>query len=265
MENQNKDSEQNFPKQPSAQGSFTPYMKNFSSFIYKKTEKVSSALYLVSNLLSEEEPLRWDLREAGMSLLNHSMSLIPPSHDSEKDVLETIQVFIIHILSKLQVCFIAGLISEMNFIVFKKELEHILQSIRERLETHHRGHYLLAEDFFRITDPAFPHLPEPSLPREEYSKGQNNVKDNVLYTKKKVLDTKDVSKRQSSISPSKHSNRQEMIIQYLKRVKEASIKDFSTFIKNCSEKTVQRELLQMVETGVLKKVGERRWSKYSLS
>jgi len=44
-----------------------------------------------------------------------------------------------------------------------------------------------------------------------------------------------------------------------------TIKDFTKNIKDCSEKTIQRELLAMVAKGVLKKEGERRWSKYFLS
>ena len=43
------------------------------------------------------------------------------------------------------------------------------------------------------------------------------------------------------------------------------IKDVSPLIKGCSEKTIQRELLSMVKSGILKKEGEKRWSKYSLA
>ena len=34
---------------------------------------------------------------------------------------------------------------------------------------------------------------------------------------------------------------------------------------SCGEKTLQRELVSMVSDGVLKKTGEKRWSKYSLN
>jgi len=43
-----------------------------------------------------------------------------------------------------------------------------------------------------------------------------------------------------------------------------SVKDFTRVIKDCSEKTIQRELLDLVEKGIVKKEGERRWSRYSL-
>jgi hypothetical protein len=44
-----------------------------------------------------------------------------------------------------------------------------------------------------------------------------------------------------------------------------TIKDFAQKIKGCSEKTIQRELIVMLTSGVLKKEGERRWSKYFLA
>ena len=44
-----------------------------------------------------------------------------------------------------------------------------------------------------------------------------------------------------------------------------TIKDFAKNIKDCSDKTIQRELISMVTSGVLKKEGERRWSKYFLA
>jgi hypothetical protein len=42
------------------------------------------------------------------------------------------------------------------------------------------------------------------------------------------------------------------------------VKDVSAVVKDCSEKTLQRELLALVAQGVLKKEGERRWSSYVL-
>ena len=51
----------------------------------------------------------------------------------------------------------------------------------------------------------------------------------------------------------------------------ATIKDIHTEINKdlhgmsfCSEKTLQRELVSMIKDDVLKKTGEKRWSRYSL-
>ena len=58
--------------------------------------------------------------------------------------------------------------------------------------------------------------------------------------------------------------RRNVILDVLRTKQELSIKDISNIVTDCSEKTIQRELLGMVEEGMLKKKGERRWSRYSL-
>ena len=60
------------------------------------------------------------------------------------------------------------------------------------------------------------------------------------------------------------SNRRERIKTILEAKKEASIKDISDIITDVSEKTIQRELTAMIEDNIVKRHGERRWSKYSL-
>jgi predicted HTH transcriptional regulator len=63
----------------------------------------------------------------------------------------------------------------------------------------------------------------------------------------------------------KRTNRQNIILQLLKKKPDVTIKDITQYIKDCSEKTIQRELIALISVGVLKRTGERRWSKYSLA
>jgi len=60
------------------------------------------------------------------------------------------------------------------------------------------------------------------------------------------------------------TNRKDNIIKLFKKGEDLMIKDISHKISDCSEKTIQRELIALVAAGVLKKKGERRWSRYSL-
>lgn len=61
------------------------------------------------------------------------------------------------------------------------------------------------------------------------------------------------------------SDRSQRILGIVKAKGVVSIGDVSALITDCSEKTIQRELLSLVEKGVLKKEGERRWSTYRLA
>src|SRR3989344_3786914 len=76
---------------------------------------------------------------------------------------------------------------------------------------------------------------------------------------------KDKSLKEFGAVSVKKNSRQNIIIAILKRKKEVMIKDVSPLISGCSEKTIQRELSARVQAGILRKVGEKRWSRYSLA
>ena len=91
-------------------------------------------------------------------------------------------------------------------------------------------------------------------PAEDSFKGHYKRHDYIKDSKSPQLSFKNQDQRKDLI---------------LKAFKESRLtfmtsKDFSFFVKDCSEKTIQRQLLDLVKEGVLKKDGERRWSRYSL-
>ena len=88
------------------------------------------------------------------------------------------------------------------------------------------------------------------------------------YSENKAPHRDIFSKGHSTISTILNSERQEAITRFVKEKKEVNIKDIlnvPSIVKGSSEKTIQRELLRLVALGVLKKQGERRWSRYSLT
>ena len=118
-----------------------------------------------------------------------------------------------------------------------------------------------------------PHMQNPNIIKNNSikdiphpDKGQNEVSEVPATDTKNSLNEKmSVIK---IIVPEKivkdKNNRQDIILSMLKSGVKLTIKDFAKNIKDCSEKTIQRELLSLVSKGVLKKEGERRWSKYFL-
>ncbi|NDB61525.1 hypothetical protein EB001_24255, partial [bacterium] len=89
--------------------------------------------------------------------------------------------------------------------------------------------------------------------------------------KKDIVNDKghDSQSRTNTISSQNSANktvsRKDSILAILRTNSNLTIKDFAKVIKDCSEKTIQRELIALVKSGVVKRVGERRWSTYSLS
>jgi len=60
-------------------------------------------------------------------------------------------------------------------------------------------------------------------------------------------------------------DRESKIIEVVRAKVRVSIKDISDALPGVGEKTIQRALVSLVSRGVLKKEGERRWSRYALA
>lgn len=58
------------------------------------------------------------------------------------------------------------------------------------------------------------------------------------------------------------SDRMSLILELVRKRKSLSIKEIAFVIKDCSEKTIQRELNILIERGLIRREGERRWSLY---
>ena len=58
------------------------------------------------------------------------------------------------------------------------------------------------------------------------------------------------------------NKRASTILLFVRKHSGSSIKDISKIVKDCSEKTIQRELSLLIQSGLVEKRGERRWSVY---
>ena len=216
-------------------------------YLYKKTEKLVSAIYLVSNFISDKEPIKWQLRETGIDLLSGSLlsvsNLASDQTLSHHDFVSTG----FKLLSLLQISFVSRLISEMNFNILKYELEVLIQTVETTKKATATEGLIFPDHFFEVSN-NLNNIPV------NVSKGQSIMSDRI---------TRPISPL-SVKKPLEKSNRQEIIIGLLKKNKELGIKDFTSAIKNCSEKTIQRELVVLVSKGQINKTGEKRWSRYSI-
>ena len=61
----------------------------------------------------------------------------------------------------------------------------------------------------------------------------------------------------------KQSRREQILGLFVKGV-DVSIKDISARIRGCSEKTIQRELNNLLYDNIIERIGEKRWSRYIL-
>lgn len=232
--------------------------KNFV-FAHKKIGKLVAAIYLLTNQFQDSEPTKWDIRKLGLRLISLNVNLLKDNISIES-LKKNLKDCILEIVSCFEIVSISGLISKMNLEILKREFFELLNFLNKISE---KGNSQLNDKFFFVES----QYERPSA--EETSsypslKDRNFVSDDLRH----VLDEKNEEKteklREFSTVAVKKSRRQSIIIALLKKKREVMIKDISPLVSDCSEKTIQRELQDLVKRGVLRKEGEKRWTKYSL-
>ncbi len=213
-----------------------------NNFIYalKKTEKIVQAIYLVTSHLNDTEPLKIELREKSLSLLSYSLALNSENSYERQELVRSFLSTGVEISSLMRVASVSGNISTNNATILSNEIESVASHVREKVfpQDSTKG-LILSKDFFATDIPEF----------EKNDKGQNMVNKGL----KMAVKQKD-----------RKNSRQHEILDLLKKQSHLTIKDFARVISDCSEKTIQRELIDLVEKGVVVREGERRWSRYSL-
>ena len=222
-------------------------------FICKKTEKLAIAIYMVTNLFSDNEPMKWTLRKKASDLMSFIVGYKDVLSLEQEDFAYKVKTKILELVSLLLVSSQGGLMTEMNFSILKQEFLNLIITIdSSRVTVKEPIMETMSKTFFDVqkTDLSMPNHPDyahSNLTGMSYT---------IQRTDSNFIKDKDTFKR---------SSRQNIILSLLKKKKELTTKDISQVIKDCSEKTIQRELISFISAGVLKKTGQRRWSKYSLS
>lgn len=253
----------------------TELFKKDKDFFYitKKTDKIASAIYLITDTFSEREPLKWILRKYSLRSISSIMAIKTSADWQWKESLVSLQANMFELISLLETAYVGGLISQMNYSVLSIELIKLMRQHEEYIEALNRekddvklggsffdedkGQNILKDNLHHNTD---------ATASPEYSKGHIES----FFGRKGKVDNVENNMESTDISHKirnkrKKNTRQIMIIDLVKNNKDLSIKDIAVHIKDCSEKTIQRELTSMVNAGVLKKEGQKRWSRYSLN
>lgn len=233
---------------------------------YTKTNKLITALYMVTDIMDKDEPVRNKLRTLGAEIISDNNSLA--SHLDQK---------ISAILSLLDIASAVNMISEMNVNILKKEFIKMKEFINTEVLDTQRNSVLL-EDFFN--EETIPQIPQSKI----YSLGVVSDKTNLAkktnghktinvglqkgHTLMKAISDKIPSLSTNTNFDKLKQDRRDEIIKIIKDKGGATIKDIKDnsqgVLRTTGEKTLQRELISMVKDNLLKKTGEKRWSKYNL-
>jgi len=231
----------------------------------KKSKKLLAASYMITGFLSDNEPLKWSMREKSLSVLSHISEIGNVSLSEEVTLARKIMSDIESLRTFLKVAQIAGFISEMNAAILDQEYG-VLASLIEHGSR--KEGFVFSDEFFAEHDKGqikdTPKNTQSFTPKTKENLHQTSSKI-VSDSSSKTNEPDQPEEQNSTPKQAEKTSRREIILQLVKDNTEVSIKDIVTRFSDCGEKTIQRELAALVQTGVLKKTGDRRWSKYSLA
>jgi len=241
-----------------------------SSFVHlhKSTEKIVAALFLITELMSDNNPIRLKIRTLGVDLVSFILS-------SSTSIVDDVHFFntrytslLLEILSLLEIALLSEQISHMNFRIISEEINRIgevtdklkkrygstaLSSRSARILTRGKASQKATDSLLSASDRFGTQISSSGL-----HKGHSIRHRKSLVSYRKMNNRFDIQ----AIDTVK---RKEIIVNSLKDGKHLTTKDFMSVIGGVSDKTIQRDLISMVKDGTLRKEGERRWSRYFLS
>lgn len=251
-------------------GDSTNPEREYFAFLIKRAEKLASALYMVTGFVSDMEPIKWTLRERSVTLLSDMAVAEHASLSDRIDLFDIAMQATMEIESLVAIARSGRIISDMNAEIISNGYNALKEAIGRGTGIPTSADMFVSE---LLKDD------EKTLPEgKEANKGQT-ASDVVLYNsqnqnrsmghiyKSHTQQGKGLLQKRihaHTVSHEGKTERRMAIIDFIKKKKEVTIKDVLSVVSGCSEKTIQRELISLVKDNVLKKEGERRWSRYSL-
>lgn len=214
--------------------------------IFKKTEKIVSVVFYVLNNIEvdkKSETHTSNLASKAHFAHENALRTLEAKPATAREVLEQFAQSLIGLESTVRISRIASVIPQDVHDLLCQEIGITLRNLSEYIEGDDVLSALMTESY------------QSSSRREPARQSRPAVAAPSSYQ----------PTARSLSSSSEQSDRRTRIKTILEAKGEASIKDISEIVTDVSEKTIQRELNAMIEDNLVKREGERRWSKYSLA
>lgn len=284
MENNNKDINENISDKSrknltSSSGNVSTYQNSaFGNNVFytlaKRAERATTAIHMVSKFIPRDNSLRSDMRKHSLRVIKKLYKCITCEAYDQQFFLEEALVSIEYIVTTLSIARATGLLSEMNASILEKALHGFGTQIYQQWQIALR----YEQDF---SDTIAPTIDKDTLleflqetvdfeatSNENFQRNlQEAMKNKTTFkTTQNDIESKRQDKRQvePKTKESGAGERRKKIQEIIKIKGEVTIKDIAIRITNCSEKTLQRDLVKMIKDNVVEKEGDKRWSIYRI-
>jgi hypothetical protein len=238
------------------------------SYIVEKSSRIASVTFLLADVLDESNELRRELQKSAIGLVRDASKSARSIESRESLVSALLTLTVL-----LETASRSGQLSKMNTEILSDEITALGELIN--VIDWQKGRRFAEESFFGGEVPKELFTPEPLPTRSgTYIRQEREAfiqrptvseQSSGSYAPRAERDTESKGRIQYKERVQEvQKDRRASILGLVQKKDKITVRDVSNIIKDCSEKTLQRELLALVRQGVLKKEGERRWSTYSL-
>ena len=110
-------------------------IKDIYGYVTDRIQKLTAALYRVTDLLSDKEPLKWTLRDKAINLYDNLVSV---KNTKDKDsLLDTSLKNFAQIVASLELVSAGVCVSNLNFEILKKRI-FVFEELYRRKENGYR-------------------------------------------------------------------------------------------------------------------------------
>ncbi len=215
--------------------------------VYKKTEKITAASFFVTDSIKDDEykkDIVSDIRTSAKDMLRTTIALVANRGPVGGEEMQSLVRHTSMLRSMFVIAATLHIVRQDLVDVLIREIDGVLQNIH------------LLGDELRAVESASLEAP----PLYVHDERKRTVRSSVSLPKEVH---KERVKEEGGVTQG-GAARRDGILKVIRERGVVSIKDISDSIKDCSEKTIQRELMDMIKDEMITKTGERRWSRYAL-
>ena len=122
-------------------------------FVLRKSEKLTTALYMVTDIMPEREPMKWKMRESSVDLLSDVTTALDGTMGERITLLGTTIRKVEKLVSFLDIAQASRMVSEMNASVLKKEYLNLKSAIEGEWEKlFDRSKSIFTDSFFDVPE-----------------------------------------------------------------------------------------------------------------
>lgn len=223
---------------------------------YRRAERISAAVHLLTNHIHSAEPLRAAVRRASVEMLSAMLAVRDDMRSSQSGAVVAVVSCIRHLISLVRMLAISGFASTQNAGAIIDALDELGNFMHVSQRTNFSESVVISKEEL---------LDVGALPVRASTVSVRDIKDNPIVRTSPV--SADV---QSQVVKQQNGNgqmsvRTQSILEILRSSGSMGIKDICSNLPEYSEKMIQRELLTLVSEGKVLKTGLKRWSRYAVA